>query len=86
MNEPFAGNLYSHPWIMVPLSPFSADLENMQAAYDSIANAVREVDEDILIFFAGVTWDDLGVNFDHAPGGEKYKDKSVIAYHYYDPP
>jgi len=47
---------------------------------------VRKVDEDRLIFFAGVTWDDLGVGFKTPPGGNEEANRSVIAYHYYSPP
>ena len=43
--------------------------------YDRIAKAVRAVDDDRLIFFAGVTWDDFGVGFSHPPGGAEYAER-----------
>jgi hypothetical protein len=44
------------------------------------------VNDDILVFFAGVTWDDFGVGMDHVPGGDAYANRSVLAYHFYQPP
>ena len=87
INEPFAGDLYNNPIIMVPSpSPWNADRQNLQPAYDVVATAVRGVDENVLIFFAGVTWGDLGAGFTAAPGGQEYSNRSVLAYHYYRPP
>jgi len=48
--------------------------------------AVREVSPDVLIFFAGVTADDLGPGFTAAPGGAQFANRSVLAYHFYKPP
>ena len=82
LNEPFAGDLYHHPTIMVPRpSPTNADRRNLQPAYEAIARALRQVNSDVLIFFAGVTWGDLGAGFTKPPD-----EKSVLAFHYYDPP
>jgi len=54
--------------------------------YHNINNAIRQVDPDHLIFFAGVTWDDFGVGFNSTPGGAQWNNKSVLAYHFYMPP
>ena len=78
LNEPFAGDLYHHPLLMVPRR---GDALNLQPAYDAIAKAVRRVNSDVLIFFAGVTWGDLGAGFTEPPDA-----KSVLAFHYYAPP
>lgn len=86
INEPFAGNFYHNPTMMIPLKPFSADYKNMQPQYDKLNDAIRKEHEEALIFFAGVTWDDFGVGFSHVPGGDKYANRSVVAYHYYNPP
>lgn len=81
------GDLYLDPLIMVPRpNPHNADRLKLQPAYDRINAAVRAVDQDVLIFFAGVTWDDLGSGFTAAPGGAEYANRSVLAFHYYDPP
>lgn len=87
INEPFAGDFYDNPLIMVPWpNPMNADRTRLQPAYDRINTAVRQVDTERLIFFAGVTWDDAGPGFTHAPGGDEFADRSVLAYHYYEPP
>jgi endoglycosylceramidase len=39
----------------------------------------------VLLFFAGVTWDWVA-GFTHAPGGQAYSNRSVFAWHYYEPP
>jgi len=87
INEPFAGDLYHDPLIMAPYpNPHNADRTNLQPAYDRINAAVRAVDKDVLLFFGGVTWDDLGAGFSAVPGGKEFANRSVLAFHYYEPP
>jgi endoglycosylceramidase len=87
INEPFAGDFYKNPLIMVPHpNPLNADRSRLEPAYNRINAAVRKVDSEVLLFFAGVTWDDAGPGFKSAPGGEDYANRSVLAYHYYPPP
>jgi len=82
LNEPFAGDMYHHPLLMVPKpNPHNADAVNLQPAYKVITEAVRKVNEEVLIFFAGVTWGDLGAGFTAAPDP-----KSILAFHYYSAP
>jgi endoglycosylceramidase len=86
-NEPFAGDLYHRPLIMVPYpSPTNADRVNLQPTYDKVNTAVRAIDEDVLLFVAGITWGDLGSGFTAAPGGADYANRTVMTYHFYDPP
>jgi len=86
-NEPFAGDFYHHPTIMLPWpSPTNADRVNLQPTYDRVNAAVRAVDEETLLFIAGVTWGDLGSGFTAAPGGSSYSNRTVMTYHYYKPP
>lgn len=64
-----------------------ADREVLAPAYDILATAIRTVDPSALIFFAAVTWDDpIPAGFTTAPGGAEFADRSVFAYHYYNPP
>ena len=81
INEPAAGDFYHYPGIVIPLKPYSADYKNMQGAYDIVAKKISAVDENRLIFFAGLPWADFGVAFDHPPNYNP--SKSVLAYHYY---
>ena len=38
------------------------------------------------IYFEGVTWEELTSGFDHVPGGDEYRNRSVLSYHFYRPP
>jgi endoglycosylceramidase len=84
INEPFAGNPYGDPLIM---SPGIAESWRLQGAYDTLVQHIRQVDDKTLIFFAGTTWTNThAAGFKHAPGGHQEANRSVFAYHYYDPP
>ena len=72
MNEPWAGDIYRNPLILVP---GAADRYKLQPLYDEINTVIREVDEDKLILFQGVTWEvvlPIGetYGFTSNPGGE----------------
>lgn len=83
INEPWAGDIYADPLLLVP---GVADRMNLAPAYEVLSKAIREHDEEHCIFFEGVTWDDFGVGFQGVPGGEFYRNRSVLSYHYYSPP
>ena len=38
------------------------------------------------VYFESVTWADLSVGFETVPGGEAYRNRSVLSYHFYEPP
>lgn len=83
INEPWAGDVYADPLLFVP---GVADRMNLAPAYEVLSKAIRQHDEEHCIFFEGVTWDDFGVGFQSVPGGELYRNRSVLSYHYYKPP
>nr|BAB16370.1 endoglycoceramidase [Cyanea nozakii] len=83
INEPFAGDIYRDPSLMIP---GVADERNLAPAYDVIHKAIRTVDEQHSIFFEGVTWDYFAAGFSKVPGGDAYRNRSVLSYHYYEPP
>merc|ERR1719483_464879 len=67
INEPFAGDLYQDPLIMLPYpSPTNADRANLQPLYEKVNTAVRKIDETFLFFIAGITWGDFGSGFTSA--------------------
>ncbi|GMH53532.1 hypothetical protein TL16_g01472 [Triparma laevis f. inornata] len=86
INEPWPGNVIRHPSLMLP---GNAGRKSLMPSYDFVAEAIREVDEDHLIFYEPVTWGMIfngevsGSGFDRVPGGDQWKDKSVLSYHYY---
>lgn len=65
--------------------PGAADRINLQPFYSSLSNAIRQVDEQCIIFFESVTWDNLIVGFTDTPGGELYKNRTALSYHHYYP-
>lgn len=83
INEPWAGDIYANPLLMVPKM---ADRMNLAPAYEVLSKAIRAIDERHCIFFEPVTWDDYGVGFEEVPGGADYKNRSVLSYHYYHLP
>eukprot|EP01033_Poteriospumella_lacustris_P015444 gene15444-11044_t len=84
INEPWAGDIFTHPSLLIPSV---ADKQRLQPAYDYLAPRIKSIDSQALIFFAGVTWDDIvPVGFEHPPGGVENADTSVFAFHYYTPP
>ena len=74
INEPFAGNLYLDPLIMVP---GVADKLKLQPAYEAIHAPIRAADPDRLLVFAGTTWSNFGAGFTQPPGGAAHADHSV---------
>jgi len=84
INEPYAGDVFADPLLLLP---GYADKHTLQPAYDALVSAIRTVDQDRLVFFAGVTWDDvIPAGFTAAPGGTDEAARSVFAFHYYEPP
>ena len=82
INEPFAGNVLENP---LRLIPGYADSHNLMHMYDNLNTYIRKVDDDHIVFFESVTWDDfISEGFDHVPGGDQWGNKSAISYHYYD--
>ena len=54
MNEPWAGNIYEDPSLLVP---GVADRQKLQPMYDEVNEAIRKSDREHLILFQGVTWE-----------------------------
>ncbi|GMH74701.1 hypothetical protein TrLO_g1950 [Triparma laevis f. longispina] len=69
INEPFMGDFYRDPIIAVPYpNPHNADAKRLQPAYDRLNTSISSHDNETLVFFAGVTWDDAGPGFHCATG------------------
>ena len=86
MNEPFAGDIYAKPELVLP---GVAGRQNLQKMHDAVAAKIRQADQDHIIFFEPVTWGMIGAGnvtgsgFQHVPGGDRWKNASAYAYHYY---
>ena len=60
INEPWAGNYFKNPKLLLP---GVAGATNLQPFYDTMAKAIRSVDNDTLIFFEPVTWGGMAWHF-----------------------
>ncbi|CAF1045031.1 unnamed protein product [Adineta steineri] len=86
INEPWAGNYLTNPFLLLP---GVAGSTNLQPLYDKISKSIRSVDNKTLIFYEPVTWGVrlngkyMGSGFTHVPGGNDYRNRSVFSYHYY---
>lgn len=82
INEPWCGNIYENPLLLIP---GVADKEKLQPMYDQINAEIRKNDPERLIFFESVTWEVAGIGeeigFTHPPGGPEFAHKSVLSFH-----
>ncbi|KAI9094967.1 glycoside hydrolase superfamily [Phlyctochytrium arcticum] len=82
MNEPWPGNHWKTPLLLLPGYASGTTLHTMHTV---VAAAIRQADPDALIYFEGATWD-ITSHAPHVPGGPAYADRTVHSYHYYQPP
>ncbi|KAJ1556575.1 hypothetical protein HK405_002490, partial [Cladochytrium tenue] len=81
INEPFAGQVFSNPSLLVP---GVADRVNIQRLHDAAGVAVRAADPRAIVFYGGVTWDNFVTGFEHPPGGRDVAgNRTVLSFHYY---
>jgi len=82
MNEPWCGDIFEDPTL---LFPGVADRRNLEPMYDRVNDEIRKYDTEHLIFFEAVTWEIVGIGealgFTHPPGGEDFKNRSVLSFH-----
>ena len=85
-NEPNRGFYWGNPlrWY---ISGYT-DYHHLQPMYERLQKMVREIDNEHLIFFEPVPADSSAeqTGFTEVPGGEAYQNRSVLSFHYYDPP
>ena len=81
INEPFAGDVWHHPTLLVP---GQADKKNLYPMYMAAADAIRAHDNETLIFYEKTIVNALGpLGFPTVPGGDAYRDRSVYSWHNY---
>ena len=83
LNEPWSGDATQDILLMLP---GVADEVNLQPTWEAGAAAIRAADTTHAIWFEGVTWDWFNVGFTDVPGGPAWRNKSVLSYHFYEPP
>lgn len=78
--EPWVGQFYTN----IPLAVgVVADKKRLQPLYNLIHAAIRQVDQQKLIFFESVNINLHKLGFTQPPGGPEASNKSVLAWHYY---
>ncbi|KAI8915103.1 glycoside hydrolase superfamily [Entophlyctis helioformis] len=82
MNEPWPGNHWRNPFLLLPGIASQTTLYEMDGR---IAAAIRSVHPSAIVYFEGATWD-LYNRAPSVPGGPDYANKTVLSYHYYRPP
>lgn len=83
INEPFTGNVFNNPWL---IAPGFGTYFGILPAYDKLVEGIRKHDDKTIVIFDGATWDDYAPEFTRAPGGDKEASRSVLGFHYYEPP
>ena len=82
INEPWAGDIYNNPALLLP---GYAGRHNLAPVYEEVSAAIRGVDDDSVIFFEPVTWGVVqpgtgvgGSGFDRVPGGDEYRNRTAL--------
>ncbi|CAI7880628.1 unnamed protein product [Closterium sp. NIES-54] len=83
INEPWVGDEFSNPMLM---APGVADKLNLAPLYEHLQAAIRAEDPSKLIAFETVTFDDAVSGLRWVPGGQAWRNMSVLSYHHYQPP
>jgi len=84
INEPWAGDIYADPTIIIPEN---ADRRNLFPLYQKLHTAIRQYDNEHMIFFEKSLSDIVGpTGFKTGPGGKEYNDRQVYSYHIYCAP
>ncbi len=84
MNEPWAGDIYADPLLILPSR---AGKFNLMPMYDNAYNVIRKVDNQTIVFYEPVTWgvqlNDklLGTGFERAPANASQS--TALSWHYY---
>ncbi|EFA85830.1 hypothetical protein PPL_01061 [Heterostelium album PN500] len=82
INEPWGGNIYKYPELLVDLG--HADRVNLMPLYQNVNEAIREIDQRHAIFYEKSLVDLYDSKFPAGtPGGIEYNDRQILSYHIY---
>eukprot|EP00499_Haloplacidia_sp_CaronLabIsolate_P008816 CAMPEP_0196780524 /NCGR_PEP_ID=MMETSP1104-20130614/7941_1 /TAXON_ID=33652 /ORGANISM="Cafeteria sp., Strain Caron Lab Isolate" /LENGTH=527 /DNA_ID=CAMNT_0042150735 /DNA_START=6 /DNA_END=1589 /DNA_ORIENTATION=- len=84
LNEPWLGSIWTHPLDAVVQG--KADRENLVPLYERLHAAIREVDDERIVFYEPTVSESYlrqSVGFEMGPGGRAYDDRQALAYHLY---
>jgi endoglycosylceramidase len=82
INEPWVGDVYEDP---LRFLPGRTEKDFLQPMYQHVAKMIREVDDEKIIFYEGLTIDYWPIGFQETPGGSEYDDRQALSYHIYCP-
>jgi endoglycosylceramidase len=82
INEPWLGNAFEDPRRLLP---GFTEKNYLQPMYNFLHDKIREVDNDKIIFWEGLTIDYFPNGFTSSPGSVEYNDRQALAYHIYCP-
>jgi len=86
MNEPWVGDFFSDPELMLP---GIAGRRQLLPTYDALYEHLRKADPVSIQFYEPVTWGAfleggiVGSGFNRVPGGREYRNVSAFSYHTY---
>ena len=80
INEPWAGDIWSSPSQI-----FTAESKLLTPFYQQVHAAIREIDDQHIVFYEPLTYDLWPIGWDENPLGAEYNDRSVLSYHIYCP-
>jgi len=80
INEPWMGDVYKHPELLLP---GKTEKNLLQPMYQHLNSMIRAVDDQTIIFFEGLTIDYWASGFTAAPGNAEFNDRQAISYHIY---
>jgi len=81
LNEPFLGDIYSTPSLVVERG--KADRVNLIPMYKETHEEIRKVDDEKLIFYEPMVSDLDRIGFTEGPGGAAYNNRQVFSFHVY---
>ena len=88
LNEPWLGDAYSRPELLIP---GVADEVNLAHLHQYLTNRIRAVDSETIIFFEPATGGNLldatpiGYNASTVPGGLAHRNSTALSFHVYCP-
>jgi endoglycosylceramidase len=83
LNEPFAGDIYRDPGLLLP---GVTDARYLLPLYQKMHTAIRQYDQNHIIFFEPMVFDIGPSGFNEGPGGPAYNDRQVYSFHIYCQP
>ena len=74
INEPWCGNQYSNPLLLVPEK---ANRRLLESLYQETIQRIHEIDPMRIVFIEPVTWSDIDLGWSELPNN------TIISFHYY---